>query len=73
MTVKVGFPWSMSEFIEKALQKEHPFSGSTPLPPDVAHAIVNILTKGPSEIKRGRQQTLAWIRARASELQSDED
>ena len=69
--VVFGIPWSPSEFFAAARAVDHPFAGLA-VPPTVARAIFECVTRGPTEIRRAREAFFNHWERIAEELKPDE-
>ena len=71
--ISVGVPWTPLEFTELALKTPHPFELLAEACDDTKKAVFMNLCMGPADMATLRQGELAKWRARARELQADED
>ena len=69
--LKIGVPWSVPDFAAHALQLDRPFLEAKGMEKEVAEkldAVFNILTKGPTAIRRSRKELIDRLRRRKEEL-----
>ena len=70
--VTFGIPWTMSQFVQRALSLEHPFS-AVECPGATAFAVFQCLTNGPAAVAKHRESCLARWEQLAVELKPEED
>ena len=71
-TAEIGMPWTTEEFVQQALQCDHPFDRRVRVPPAVAKAMAYIAREGPVGIKEKRERTIRYWEKRRSELEAGE-
>ena len=71
-TAEIGMPWSTEEFLQEALQCDHPFDMRVRVPLAVAKAMAYIAREGPEGIKEKRERTIRYWEGRRSELEAGE-
>ena len=67
-----GVKWNPAEFVEQAKKLTHPFDKPVKLAPSTASAMLAIATLGPTEVKRLRNESIAWYARRKADLKEEE-
>ena len=73
VSVSVGIYHSPAEFVEKAEKQVHPFDMGDSIKDDLKKAVFGLLTSGPMELKKQREETFEKYEKVAKELQEKED
>ena len=68
----LGVQWEPNEFVEKALQVEHPMDSLTTLPDELKFATQQMLKLSPGDVARRRADFFKYWSARAKELVPEE-
>ena len=72
LDVRIGLPWSVSEFVAQARATAHPFLDEATVPEYIARVIFNQLTVGVDGVEAHRDEFIGYVEGLVDGLESEE-